>query len=479
MAELIGGSGYDDVQATAPSNPSIGDTWLDTSDGEATGKIYADLGNGDDWQILPVQDELQSGRTRELLLLLQDKPISEVVDPLNIQTGMSQKYATDVDGDYKLGILSPTLDDFEDGNITVEADGWSGWSGDTGAFSVQSSTVISGSYSGELYSSPSTTNSVEIAGTSRSPVRIDLSIQLDNSLDNSRDGVQISLETEDRSRIVEVEFVDFDDNIYVYADNSEKVGNWNPGSKYTISYRNIDYSNNTFEVYIDDSKVHDGTFGVSASEIDYIKLRNEAGSNNDPRNVYIDDINTERPAISGNVTDRFAAPTTAPTDFKQWNTIQAQGVTTGGSTSADPVEFEILDSTDTVINSSRIPKARIADEPFTMRNRVYSESAGSNGQSDYQIATTGEGGHFGIPILTVVSVKKNGSVLNSANWSFDGDTTVTIDTSNVTIASGDTVDIKYDFDVFDSTLQLRAYLNREATSETSPSISHFRYEYLI
>jgi hypothetical protein len=143
------------------------------------------------------------------------------------------------------------------------------------------------------------------------------------------------------------------------------------------------------------------------------------------------------------------------------------------------VEFEILDSTDTVINSTRIPKARIADEPFTIRNRVYSESATSDGQSDYQIATTGDGGHFGIPVLTVVSVKKNGSVLDSANWSFDGDTTVTVDTSNVTIESGDTIDIKYDFDVFDSTLKPRAYLNRADTSETSPSISHFRYEYVI
>lgn len=183
---------------------------------------------------------------------------------------------------------------------------------------------------------------------------------------------------------------------------------------------------------------------------------------------------------SGNVVDRFAAPTTAPADFQQWDSIKAQDVTTGGSTSANPIEFEILDSSDAVLNSTRIPKTRIADEPFKMRNRVYSESAGSDGQSDYQIATTGDGGHYGISVLTVVSVKQNGSVLDSANWSFNPDTdTATIDTSNVTIASGDTIVIKYDFDVFDSTLQPRAYLSRESSSETSPSISHFRYEYVI
>lgn len=49
MAELIGGSGYDDVQDTAPSSPSIGDTWLDTSTDPPQGKIYADLGSGGQW----------------------------------------------------------------------------------------------------------------------------------------------------------------------------------------------------------------------------------------------------------------------------------------------------------------------------------------------------------------------------------------------------------------------------------------------
>lgn len=49
MAELIGGSGYDNVQNTEPTSPSIGDTWLDTSTDPPTGRIYADLGSGADW----------------------------------------------------------------------------------------------------------------------------------------------------------------------------------------------------------------------------------------------------------------------------------------------------------------------------------------------------------------------------------------------------------------------------------------------
>lgn len=49
MAELIGSGGYDDVQNTAPTSPSIGDTWLDTSTHPPVGKVYADLGSGGQW----------------------------------------------------------------------------------------------------------------------------------------------------------------------------------------------------------------------------------------------------------------------------------------------------------------------------------------------------------------------------------------------------------------------------------------------
>jgi len=43
------GGGYDDIQNTAPSDPSVGDTWLDTSTDPPKGKIYADLGGGGQW----------------------------------------------------------------------------------------------------------------------------------------------------------------------------------------------------------------------------------------------------------------------------------------------------------------------------------------------------------------------------------------------------------------------------------------------
>lgn len=51
MAELIGeGGGFDFVQSTKPSNPSIGETWLDTSQDPPVAKVFADVGGGGSFQ---------------------------------------------------------------------------------------------------------------------------------------------------------------------------------------------------------------------------------------------------------------------------------------------------------------------------------------------------------------------------------------------------------------------------------------------
>ncbi len=47
--EALGGGGYDYLQDSTPSNPSIGDTWLDTSTDPPISKVYADLGGGGQW----------------------------------------------------------------------------------------------------------------------------------------------------------------------------------------------------------------------------------------------------------------------------------------------------------------------------------------------------------------------------------------------------------------------------------------------
>lgn len=432
LQDLLAG-GVEYVQDSQPSDADAGEIWLDTSVDPSALKIYD--ASSDVWDeaqasnldapVSNIQDELQSGRTRELLMLLQDKPVPEVQDPLNLQSGLSDGY-------------------IQSGNDYILPDGI-----DSTATTDPHDSSTDQSYRLGLEINPN--YKLEQLVVEPAP---ETSPALENVFITDPAGTVITSESYAGSPVTLSATLEAGTTYLVVGDGS--------GS------------------FIKHSRLNTAVFPYTSNALDITAgVLEDTNINNGRAYTFISVRGIRTAKLNGYIADQFAAPTTAPADFKAWNAIQAQDVTVGGSSSANPVEFEILDSTDTVLNSTRIPKARIAEEPFTMRNRVYSESAVSNGQADYQIATTGDGGHFGIPILTVVSVKKNGSVLDSANWSFDGDTTVTIDTSAVTIASGDTIDIKYDFDVFDSTLQPRAYLSREDTSETSPSISHFRYEYVI
>lgn len=84
--------------STQPSNPVQGDQWIDTNNQEY--KIY----DGSRWAL-----------------------VSDIV-----------------------AIPDSVVENFEDGDITVPADNWTGWSGDTAALTAQQTTVLEGNWSGEV-----------------------------------------------------------------------------------------------------------------------------------------------------------------------------------------------------------------------------------------------------------------------------------------------------------------------------------------
>lgn len=375
-----------------------------------------------------VLEELQEGRTRELLLLLQDKPVPEVQDPMNIQSGLSNNYTTDADGDYISAPASTVfgstvsrstdIDSFDHGSPYMIINPNVQLAGVRATISSQTETL------GELFLQDSNGNQIANAtGSFSSGDKVTFLADLDS-------GVDYRVGTPNNDNVL--------------------LGHDNAGDQFPYTSADLDIVGSG------------GGFGTFASIL-FSEFTAVTAQETNPTWV----------------TDRFSAPTTGLTEFKAWNAIRAEDVTTGSSTSANPVEFEILDSSDTVLTSSRIPASEIADSAFRLRDREYETTAGSDGQAGYQIPETGAGGHYGLPVLSVVMVEQNGSVLDPSAWEFDGNTTVTIDTSAVSITSGDSITISYDFDVFDSTLQLRAYLSRESADETSPSISHYRYEYVI
>jgi len=415
--ESLGGGGFDYVQSTAPADPDAGETWFDTSVNNGAGKIYADLGSGSQWHTFPTQKELAEGRTRELLLLLQDNPIPEVQDPINFQSSLSNTVTTDDNENYIISLSSTTA--------LLNSSGSEGFS------------ITDG---GVVFNPNAELKKLEFTVSSGSP----------ESVDNVR-----ILKVSDSTEI-------------------ESFGTVAAGEKAT--------SNKTFSSGVDYALVGDtqddgqdfssDRFPATSTNVDIVGGWSGGTSG---EGYHFQSVTGYAEANNGYVTDEYTAPTTAPGDFKQWNAIRAEDVTAGGSTSPTPVEFDILDSSDAAVNSARIPASEIADSPFSLRDREWSASA-SAGQSEFVIPETGAGGHYGIPVLSVATVERNGSVLDPDTWEFDSTDTVTLDNG---ASDGDAITVSYDFDVFNSTLQPRAHLSRESASEASPSISHFRYEYVV
>jgi len=377
--------------------------------------------------IKPLIDELTKGRTRELLLLLQDRPVPEVVDPLNIRAELSSAYEQSGD-DY---VIRGT----DTSTATTETDDQNGSGSEkTGVKIVPSKDLKS--VSATLFSGTDSGLTAYILDSSDSVIA-----------SKSFSGDSFTIE----------EPLSAGTPYYVVVDKN--------GSTYGYSAYGSATSYPYESQYVDITTAYNGDFSPPEYSNKVYSIKSITA--------------TKVPDLSGKITGRFSAPTAAPADFAQWEAVQARGVSPGGSTATEAVEFDILDSSDAAVNSARIPASEMADSAFKFRDREASVDASADGQSDFVIPTTGSGGHYGIPILSVVSVSKNGSPVPPENWEFDSAETVSVDTSAVSITSGDRVTISYDLDVFDSTLQPRAYLNRADTSEASPSISHFRYEYTV
>lgn len=105
------GGGYDDVQDSEPSDPKIGDTWLDTSEDPPISKIYADVGDGDEWVTLPMLEQSD---------ILSD---GESFDGGNIDAKISEAGGvdwSDKSPEYEQGYVE---NEFEDG-FTVSGSGY-------------------------------------------------------------------------------------------------------------------------------------------------------------------------------------------------------------------------------------------------------------------------------------------------------------------------------------------------------------------
>lgn len=182
------------------------------------------------------------------------------------------------------------FEDFEDNDISISDPNWSGWTTDTSNLTAQQSTVISGSYTGKINSA---NQFVELNASRSSPkkiVRFDFSVQLDNK--NGENNDKFTIQLEESGTALGSFQLQGDGDIY---DGQKSVDTWSVNTTYHVSFRNIDYNSETYDLYINGSVVStDVPFQDSVSAIDSIEMFNSTSQSGATVNAYIDDFAEDR-----------------------------------------------------------------------------------------------------------------------------------------------------------------------------------------
>jgi|GEM_PF-2633339 len=215
-----------------------------------------------------------------------------------------------------------TIDDFEDGDTFVDVPGWSGWEDGDGVFSIESSNVIEGSYSGNL-SVPASNNgagvSIERASNSTTVEEVNTTVQIDTDSGYGGDAVQVRLtEASDGDGIARVQF-DLDGGDVHTGSTHTYFSQWSTGSEYTVSFSNFDFANGNVDVKVSNSTASDTTtLSFDASSVDGFGLLSVAAlkdNTNQRVNTYVDDVTVTDPESAGNpITGQVTTQDDRPVD---------------------------------------------------------------------------------------------------------------------------------------------------------------------
>lgn len=181
------------------------------------------------------------------------------------------------------------VDDFEDGDINIETTGFTGWSGDTANFSADSTTVISGTYSGKL-NTDSGFPEVYFTASSGQTAQFRTSVRIGKVLSSSKDKVRLRWSSGGTT----IARVIFRDDGNIGTGGAENHATWSADTNYDIRVV-FDWSNDTFDVYLDgtliaNDEAMDNSSNNDWTSYDEFYLFNQANNSGAIRNVWIDSI---------------------------------------------------------------------------------------------------------------------------------------------------------------------------------------------
>jgi len=245
------------------------------------------------------------------------------------------------EGDIALG-LSDNVFGFEDGDTTINTSGWTDWAGDTGNLTAQTSTVYTGTYTGQL--SVSGNSTVEITTTANgepAPQQLSITIGSDGSGGQGEfvdDNMALRVRNGNGNDIIEVYFDAALDVSVIGSSSDNYQDEWSANSSPNeITLYNIDYQNQTFdyEIVTDRSTLTgEGlSLGRDTSYIGNINLLLQNAETSSGRNMFIDDVALPEPFSSGD--SRIQIGDSPPEKIKSWDTIYYNDAPDGETVTMD------------------------------------------------------------------------------------------------------------------------------------------------
>jgi len=232
--------------------------------------------------------QLSGSQTLGDVLIEWDSGVPADIDSWDLATYQATEDGETVTVDVVEGVFSDLIiDDFEDNDITVLANDWSGWSGDTGSFSAQQATTISGSYSGELSSSGEYV-AVNTTRSSDTTSILEIATDVGSDTGDSGDSVQIVIQTVSGDFLLSLSFVD-NGALEESFSGQTILSSWDVGSDYVFRVE-PDFDNDEAEIIVNGTNQGTFPFNSTASGWGSIELRNDTGSSGASRSAFIDDV---------------------------------------------------------------------------------------------------------------------------------------------------------------------------------------------
>jgi hypothetical protein len=179
-----------------------------------------------------------------------------------------------------------TIDDFEDGDITVASGTeWSGWSDDTDNFTASTDQPLSETYSGRLTSNSSATVRATRSGPVQRQVTLEVSANTGRTFNNNDSGTVTVRNTAAGEAAVPVTFR-ADQDVLV---DGTVVGSWDDGVATLVQF--YPRKNGTVATYVDGTQY--ATTALTNSSIDEIEVTTGTANFSDYFTLIVDDVRTD------------------------------------------------------------------------------------------------------------------------------------------------------------------------------------------